>query len=319
MKTNPDLSKNVINAPDLSGDIDPPEEIVQAAWKGDLVIFVGSGLSRLCGLPSWKSLAGNVFSDLRRKDLLNFSEIEQLKVLAPKKQLSIAALIARGNGQSIDYAQHFQLPEKDHGIYGALNNIGCTYVTTNYDELLTPQLKKADDGSMGSVAETRISERSKFYPHLLDKPGTVIHLHGAIGNPETMIVTTKDYLEHYDDENVKAFLRSLFDKKTVVFIGYGLDEAEILEHILRRGSATVTEERKRFALQGFFESQKPLYEKLHLYYKKSFGVHLLGFPRDYEDYHCQIRIIENWSQKLNVKKPPLANDTDLIDEVFPDE
>ena len=319
MKTHPALGKNVIDAPDLSGDMDPPDEAVQAAWKGDLVLFVGSGISRLYGLPSWEGLAGNVLSDLRQWGLLTFSEVEQLRVLTPRKQLSIAQLIAQDNNRIIDYRRHLQNATKECDIYRILNDIGCTCVTTNYDTLLTPQVIKTDDGSTASVEETRIFSRGKLYPNLLDNPGTVIHLHGAIGDLETMIVTTKDYLEHYDDENVQAFLRSLFDKKTVVFMGYGLDEIEILEHILRRGSATKTEERKRFALQGFFGNQKSLYEKLYLYYKKSFSVHLLGFLRDYENYHCQIRILENWSRKLNVRQPPLGKDADLIDEVFPDD
>ena len=319
MKTNPAPSKSVIDAPSLSGDIDPPDEVVQAAWKGDLVIFVGSGISMLCGLPSWESLARNVLSDLRQSGLLNFSEVEQLKVLTPRKQLSIAQLIAQDNGRSINYAQHFKGTPKEHDIYSILNDIGCACVTTNYDELLTPKIKKSGDGSTASVAVTRVSDRSRLYPNLLDTPGTVIHLHGAIGNPDTMIITTKDYLEHYDDENIQTFLHSLFGKKTIVFLGYGLNEMEILEHILRRGSATETEERKRFMLQGFFENQQSLYEKLSLYYERSFGVHLLGFPRDYEDYRCQVRILENWSRKLNVRQPSLGHDADLIDEVFPDD
>ena len=60
----------------------------------------------------------------------------------------------------------------------------------------------------------------------------------------------------------------LFEKKTVLFLGYGLEEADILEHILRRGTVKATKDRRRFALQGFFLSQQPLYENLHHFYEK---------------------------------------------------
>ena len=62
--------------------------------------------------------------------------------------------------------------------------------------------------------------------------------------------------------------------------GYGLEEAEVLEHILRREEVLKTSERRRFSLQGFFRSQEPLYKKLYKYYEISFGVHLVGFERD---------------------------------------
>ena len=75
-------------------------------------------------------------------------------------------------------------------------------------------------------------------------------------------------------------------------------------------------ERKRFSLQGFFRSQEPLYYNLHNYYRKSFGVHLLGFIRDHEDYDCLNKIIKSWVNLISVRKPPLVNDVDYIEEVL---
>ena len=89
-----------------------------------------------------------------------------------------------------------------------------------------------------------------------------------------------------------------------------------MEHILRRGSVKATGDRRRFALQGYFLSQKPLYENLHTYYEKSFGVHLLGFIRDHVNYKCLESIIKTWVTKIVVSKPPLAVDHDFLDEVL---
>ena len=109
----------------------------------------------------------------------------------------------------------------------------------------------------------------------------------------------------------------MFARKTVVFIGYGLEEAEILEYIFRRGDTRRGPTKRRFALQGFFRSEQPLYEKLHAYYEHTFGVHLLGFLRDHQDYKTQENIIESWVDKLNVRAPTLVEDATLLDEVFP--
>jgi hypothetical protein len=54
--------------PDLREVPDLPEEIRQAALDGDLVLFVGAGVSMLVGLPSWDGLAWKALKDLRQSD-----------------------------------------------------------------------------------------------------------------------------------------------------------------------------------------------------------------------------------------------------------
>lgn len=303
-------------APDLRETVPLPEQVTQAGLNGDLILFVGAGVSRLVGLPSWSELAAYVLEDLRKAGFLNYSEIEQLKNQEPKKLLSIARLIAEENGTKLDITKHLSGKSEGHSIYKTINDIGCSCVTTNYDELLAPRYMQAMDGSQTPVTPHRVAEREKFFARLLDEPGTVVHLHGCITKPQTMIVTTKDYLEHYDHENVQNFLGELFARKTVVFLGYGLEEAEILEHILRRGRVSQTQELKRFAIQGFFRSQQPLYEKLHNYYEKSFGVQLLGFIRDHEDYVGLENTVKAWAEQLEIHKPPLATDAEFLNEVL---
>ena len=66
-----------------------------------------------------------------------------------------------------------------------------------------------------------------------------------------MILTTQDYIRHYandrradgpEGENrVLTFLEFLFSEKNVLFIGYGLEELEILEYVI--GKARLMAER----------------------------------------------------------------------------
>ncbi len=303
-------------APDLREIPELPDEIIQAGPNGDLVLFVGAGASMLLGLPSWGGLATEVLQWLQTKKLLNFSELEQLRTLDPKKQLSIANLIATENGQKLELSEYFKGKSEGTSIYKSINDIGCVCVTTNYDELLTPRYLDVDDGSKTPATVKRVCHKKDFLAKHLDEPGTVIHLHGGISLPETMVVTTKDYLEHYDDPNVQHFLGELFASKTVLFIGYGLEEAEILEHILRRGAVKTTADRRRFVLQGYFRSQQPLYDNLHRYYEKSFGVHVIGFVRDHEDYRQQESLLRDWASKIKVRRPPLARDMELMNKVL---
>lgn len=313
-------------APELRELPDLPDEIIQAGLNSELVLFVGSGISMLLGLPSWSSLAAKGLQDLQTQQLLNYSDLEQLRNLEPKKQLSIAKLIAEESEYDLDLTKFFKGPEEGNSIYKLINDIGCACVTTNYDELLAPRFQedkpdpvKPGHGERKPVTPQpvkRIYEKNNLFAKHLNEPGTVVHLHGSISKQEEMVVTTKQYLQHYDDPNVQHFLGELFAKKIVLFMGYGLEEAEILEHILRRGAVGNTKDRRRFVLQGYFKSQEPLYRKLHQYYVSSFGVHVIGFIRDYEDYKQQEAIIKAWGTQIKVKKPPLAVDFERMNEVL---
>ncbi len=307
--------------PDLQQLPRLPDEVIQAALNGELILFVGAGVSRLVNLPSWNSLAWNALEALRKKDLLNFSELEQLKVLDAKKQLSIAQLIAEESEVDLNLPSYFAGVSEGTSIYKTINDIGCVCVTTNYDELLSPRFTEAAGEPTGAVSvkpkePIRISEKERFLAKWLDEPGTVVHLHGAVSKPATMVVTTSDYLAHYDHRNVQHFLRDLFDRKVVLFLGYGLEEVEILEHILRRGETRRAKDRRRFALQGYFLSQDPLYRKLYSYYEQSFGVHLIGYVRDHNDYAQQEAIFREWAPQIRVRKPALAGDLEKMDEVL---
>ncbi|MBK6864415.1 MAG: SIR2 family protein [Ideonella sp.] len=63
---------------------------------------------------------------------------------------------------------------------------------------------------------------------LLTERGAVIHLHGSYTDPSSMVVSLKDYIEHYAALRVQAFLSAMFKSHTVLFVGYGLAELEVL-------------------------------------------------------------------------------------------
>jgi len=302
----------VSTAKTLRTDPDLPAEIKEAALNGKLVLFVGAGASMLVGMPSWWDLASKALQELVDIHAINYAELDQLRKLPdPKKQLSIADIIAKENGHTLDHARHLKA-KGNSSIYESINSIGAACVTTNYDHELKPKSLENTPDDQAKPQVKRISGADNLNAADLKDLGTVFHLHGDMLQPETMVVTTRDYLAHYDDKNVQFFLSELFSHNVVLFIGYGLEEAEILEHILRRSNVREeTESRRRFLLQPFFNSEQRLYEYLIEYYKKSFGVHMIGYPRDFKDYKQIEKIMADWARELEVR--PIASVDEIAD------
>lgn len=296
-----------------------PDAIVEAGKEGQLVLFVGAGVSMRLGLPSWSGLALKVLEDLRDNGYLNYADLDQLRELDARKQLSIASDLAEENHFTLNYRKYLGKPNGESDIYEHLNRIGCPCVTTNYDELLEPVILVGPGGAAAPKPGKRIIKPEDLFAAHLDKAGTVIHLHGALSEPETIVATTRSYLERYDKDRTQEFLRDLFSRKVVLFVGYGLEDAEILEHILRRGDARKSDELKRYALQGYYIKQNVLFEQLRRYYANAFGVELIGYARDEDDYKALDMVVSDWSAKLQINEPTLADGLALMEEVLANE
>jgi len=289
-----------------------PPEIENAAQSGELVVFVGAGISRLINCPSWDGFADKVLDQLVPEGI-DYHELSQISgIKDPRKRLSIAKIIARKRKLKIDYGSVFSVTLQPGNVYSCLNSFNSSFVTTNYEKYLRP-----DSRTVHPEAEWRFYRRNELLNLTLDKNGNVVHLHGCLDDPESMIITTKDYLEHYSSKEVETFLRYLFEKKTVLFLGYGLEEIEVLEYILRRGQVatrTGNEPYRRYILQGFFNAEMALFELLREYYRESFGTELIGFPKDYKNYHQQVEILAAWSKKLKFGGVALVDEVAAMED-----
>ena len=291
---------------------DVPFEVENAAQSGELVVFVGAGISRLIKCPSWDGFADSVLEELVPAGI-DYYELSQIKSITdPKKRLSIAKIVAREKKIKVDYAAIFRVRLEPDNVYDYLNLFNSSFVTTNYEKYLSPSSRKADPEE-----EWRFYKREQLLGVNLDRNGNVVHIHGCLDDPDNMVITTKDYLDHYSREEVQDFLRYLFEKKTVLFLGYGLEEIEVLEYILRRGGEAGKEggnRVRRYILQGFFNAEKPLYDLLCKYYRESFAAELIGFPKDYKGYAHQVELLASWSKKLKFGGIALADEVAAIEE-----
>lgn len=297
-----------------------PDQILKNAAKhGELIVFVGAGASKLCGSPDWREFANQVVGALERGGVLSFLEAEQLRGLGdPRRTLSIAMPLAKEKGIAIDFDSILH-PAKPAAIgselYELLSSLRPVFVTTNYDKWLDeagPE-ELSSEVKVGGEAEPAKgpSKRPKYYlrehlsPALLTERGAVVHLHGSYVDPSSMVVSLREYIEHYADPRVDAFLRAMFKNHTVLFVGYGLAELEVLDHIIRSNDLLKTgkTEPRHFLLYAYRSTESVQRGFIEHFFRDQCGVRVVPYCIDAKGYQEVIEVFKGWNSELDVRDP----------------
>lgn len=306
-----------------------PQGLRDAAQVGRLIPFVGAGASVLGGCPNWTQLADGALRACISAERFNHGQYEQIRHLTPRMRLSIARAIEAEHNLRIDYTKLIHPEDYSKNAFGqrvyrSLGKLGQTFVTTNYDAWLDTEIPDQKLSVVPSAQETtvttpktrrRIIDVNEFTPANLNQPNCVFHLHGSMIDPAGMVMTTRDYIRRYandrgvDDPALEnrtlTFLEFLFQQKTVLFVGYGLDDLEILEYVVQKARQQVSSERpqaRHFMLQGYFEHEYELMRSMTLYYAQC-DIELISFRRDQRDWAQLIEVLEAFAADMPAKTP----------------
>jgi hypothetical protein len=309
---------------------DVPPKLREAAQRGILIPFIGAGVSILAGCPGWAKFADGALRCFIDKGKFSYSQLDQISHLNPRVKLSLARALEEEHRIPIDFRvllhpSERMEHEKGRRLYRSLFKLGKVFVTTNYDEWLDEEIPEP---TLSPATKSDPTQASKPKPmnviHKidgltlanLDQPNTVIHLHGSVRDSTKMILTTQDYVNHYaydrfageaaKENPVLTFLDYLFNNRTVLFIGYGLEELEILEYVIlkaRRPPGSDPAEIKHYIIQGFFSHEEELMRSLKSYYLKECGIQLLPFLRDQKDWDQLLNVLEEFARIIPVSEP----------------
>ena len=221
----------------LFGDVNLPNDLIEAHRAGELVLFVGAGASRSApsNLPSFRELADQIArgSGLDGVPVEYHNRLDAflgyLKAGPPPVDVHDRVVQIVGEPQSS--------PNTVHQAVVRLAQAGgaVRIVTTNYDRHLTAALDRSDLPEYVAPA----------LPLGHDFEG-IIYLHGkiSVSRPSQLVVTDKDFGSAYLTEAWAArFLERMFRKFSVLFIGYSHND--IVMTYLARG---LTESSPRYAL-----------------------------------------------------------------------
>lgn len=297
----------------------PDQLLKDAAKHGELVVFVGAGASMLCGSPDWRGFASQVVSALEKGGVLSFLEAEQLRGLGDSRRtLSIAMALAKEKGIVIDFDSILH-PAKPAAIgselYELLSSLRPVFVTTNYDkwlddarpEELSTEIKVGGEAepAKGPGRRPKYYKREHMSSALLIERGAVIHLHGSYTDPSSMVVSLKDYIEHYADQRIQSFLSAMFKNHTVLFVGYGLAELEILDHIIRSNESLRTgiAEPRHFLLYPYRSTEAVQTGFIEHFFRDQCAVCVVPYCIDAKGHQEVVEVIKAWKSELDVRDP----------------
>lgn len=316
-----------------------PDQIISAARSGKLVLFIGAGVSRIIGCPSWDEFAHLQLKDIYEKKAINYHEYVNLKSLDTRKLLSICRRIYEEKNMQPPSMKSLlagkdDLFEKFGSIYDDLYSFNAVYVTTNYDDHLDNVAKKPIV-KLTSITQTStdqdvmkkeiprgkiISSKDQLLISNLNN-GNIIHLHGSIDDEKSTIVTIVDYMKHYEHgSKPTVLLEEIFKNYTVLFVGYGLEEYEILEFIIIKyhtsKSKGEVKQVKHFMLYPVFKNEINLIA-FHQKYYMDLGIQLVPYPIDKNGYEHIATVIHEWAKQIGPISQPQSflEKIKLIDEV----
>ena len=322
-----------------------PESLIEAAAFKNLVPFIGAGASKFIGYPGWDEFANEALRFFVTEGILNHAQFDQLhsRRLSPRVKLSMAKDLEMKHSLNIDYRKILSqkgINQNNDNIYEyvlALLQYSRTFVTTNYDEELDGRLPQAwlrtneDIGTIDDSLQstTPIYRRNDINVGSLDIENAVIHIHGSVRDPESMVLTTSDYLDRYYGHEIEghtsvenpflSFLQQLFKSRNVLFIGYGLDEFEILEYVIQKGIKPVEWQNKidkHYILQGFYSHNIELANSLESYFQ-SLGITLLPFSLDENGWDGLTGVIKHLINKLPPGERLALEDRRFMEDLLP--
>ena len=282
-----------------------PDEIRDAVNNGTLAVFIGAGVSRLVGGEGWDALAKSLVNRCHKEGIINYREKDSLsQIIDHKKTITICYHLFHNNHRADLFYEEMNKALKEgadvkaSNIYDDIYRLRGLFITTNadthFDRLFNSPniLYRASDFSADRLDSTNL-----------------YHIHGSVRDKSSLIFTVSAYMQRYTDPEFVKFLGRIFREYTVLFLGYGVAEFEILEFLLKN----MPKNKQHFMLSAFYKGEENILTYEQTYYKE-LGINILGYEKDAKGYSQLIEVISRWNEDINQVTGYLHDASRLIDE-----
>jgi hypothetical protein len=284
---------------ELVPDLKKYPHIYDAQENERLIVFVGAGLSALWGCHRWKDMAFSLVNSCYESGDIDYWVKDTLLTkysTAPRKLITIAKGILKDKYFSELKKTLEVIPAKKNKLPDLMNNLfslNASFITTNIDLHFS---KLFDSGNIHS-------DPNKYRL----KTKNIIHLHGTIEDENSLVMTVDEYLARYNDRTFRDFLKQAFfdDKNCFLFIGYGIDEMEIIDFMIQKYSKGSNSLKKLvnhfYVLLPFFQQEEQLYEYEQMYFDQ-ISMTVIPYSINANGYAQLEEILSSWRKVFEDKE-----------------
>jgi len=299
--------------------MDIPKDLTEQLSRGNCVAFIGSGLSVASGLPTWPDLLRQMmrWSEAYGVVLQDRADIEAL--IADNEFLLAADELVQQMGNekfhrfiSEVFRRPGLKPNEAHLLVTEIPFSGI--LTTNYDKLLESAYVMTHNGehphvfTQMDVAELSGSLRSgEFY---------ILKTHGTADRIETVVLGKNQYRSlMHSNPSYQKVLDTLFSSKTILFIGFGLNDPDLLLHLDELQAAFAGYTGTHYALMDTARASVTMRRR----YEADYGIQIIPYTPSTAD-HAEVRLFLAELAKSLPKKilaHSLARVRKILDEADP--
>ena len=204
------------------------ERVVSAIRDYDAILWAGSGLSLYAGYPSGSELSEIILEAAKSKE--DKAILERYKNSLMDMSNEFSHLYSRDKLLEILKANFDLPPSVEPSIHRLIAKIPqiCSIITTNYDHLFETVYENRITVYTGTSFNRTVKGSIDLYK-----------IHGDTSAPDSIVLTSTDYSQFYDrlDTILWNKIKWLLAEKTVVFVGYSLEDKniqDVFEKIVRQ-------------------------------------------------------------------------------------
>lgn len=291
--------------------------LIDAVNEDNLILFIGSGISKLCGAPLWNELADTMLTECTKDEKYGFDchkkEILLSRVKDERELISIAQNIMKKATDNDDafldvLKRELKADENRRETTEHLKSVLCRIsrhiVTTNADKIFD------DTASPDNV----LWNVKRFNRHSFTHSRDVIHIHGSVEDFSSLVFTTPQYLKRYAGREFEGSVKQWFTnpRYTILFLGYGFREIQLLDFLVNTEEDKRNE--RRFILNGYYDEEKYIFDAEREYYD-GYHVELISFSKNEKGYNGLLTALDYIEKKIDEAPMRMPNNIDYVDEI----
>lgn len=318
------INKSILDQYPILEEEGDEKRLFEAIEKDNLIIFYGAGVSKLGGCSTWIELTQNVINEIPSSifSKLQKSVLMEMSLTDPRKCISICNSILKDKNENLK--KYFYEPIKKSVEPTNINNFveihdkmfqlkAKCYVTTNIDRGIEEVNDKLGLGGKRIFDLTNIEKDLDIKQFIRD--GNIFYIHGQKDNIEDSIFTSSSYITFYQEKSIGEFLNVIFGNEfSVLFIGYSLNDYEILQNLFLSISQQKKIQYTHYILTPLFSRDFAKYEVEKEYFK-IFSVKTLPYFIDYDGYEKLNEVLAKLSEIVVKRRIKFSDYEDKIKDI----